>query len=479
MTPSPLDHLRPLSAEDLPAVRLRRQWCLARGRAGPEDWPECRLGSGWSVVHHADLAVRVLGDGLALLGEASLVGATSEADFLTELGGAAQSHEALLTALERLAGVYVLVHVAGGEANVYTDPGGMMGVVFEPGIAASSPALLPRISRDESLDAVYTFGGTDDWYPGSLTPFRGVRALLANHVLDVDTGAMTRFWPTEAPRGRSQDDALDRAAALLRGHMQSLVYRRPCLVSLTGGRDSRLSLATLRDCHDQVAFFTIATPGVKACDQEIPAELAERFELRHLFVDDAECGPWLTGAYDEITGGQAIGARREILGACAQLAGAEIVHVSGNLGAILKSFFWHSKDPREVRVDSLMKEFTQKPGLIRNGVEEWLRSVPGHFPAPFIYDLMYLEQRGGRWMGPGEAAASLFYAPYTPFCSRELFMVLESMPPAALFGGTSLEELSRRLWPEVGEHRYCPITRSWGRFLPRGLKNRIRSLLKA
>ncbi|MEM7262698.1 MAG: hypothetical protein AAF488_11965 [Planctomycetota bacterium] len=80
-------------------------------------------------------------------------------------------------------------------------------------------------------------------------------------------------------------------------------------------------------------------------------------------------------------------------------------------------------------------------------------------------------------MGTGENAANLFYEPATPFCSRELFESVCAMPPEVQHGGTLLVDYVRELWPELLDVPYCPVTRNWGTYLPKGLKARIKRVL--
>jgi len=469
-----LELVRPLTKADRDQYRFRRQWVLRpRGDEVEMQWPSYPI-SGTHVLHcHPDLRVRAFHAGQCtrlLLGLAVVPDGGNLEQLLGCEGG-------IETNLRDIAGTYVVIEHDEASVRIYTDPGGMMGTYWRDGRAASSPGLIPGVQRDEHLDAVFPFGGTDDWYPGSLCPFVGVRWLLANHVLDLAKGTVRRFWPLEAPAPLGHDEGLARAAHMLRATMTEFVAAAPCLISLTGGRDSRVNLAAAREIVDQIRFFTIRSPGVKKCDLEVPAKLAERFDLDHRFVDEAPAEPWLFELYDEISAGMAIGARRDIVATCNRIASDGYVHVTGNLGAITKSFFWHSPRPKSVKRRALVKEFVNKPPEIRAAIDEWLDSVPA-LPPTMVYNLMYLEQRGGRWMGIGETASNLFYESVTPFNSRRLFEIVSAMPTESLHGGQLLVEFVRELWPELLEVPYCTVTRNWGTYVPRRWKSVLRRMAK-
>ncbi|MDQ8201098.1 hypothetical protein QEH56_23230 [Pelagicoccus enzymogenes] len=370
-----------------------------------------------------------------------------------------------------LAGYYVVVFSINGTDHILTDPGGMMGVYYKDGEASSSINLLKDVRRDSTITDSFHFRDTDDWYTGSTTPFVHVKYLLANHVLNLETNKVQRFWPTFDCGEISHHEGVQRCCEILKHAANKYVEMGEVLVSLTGGRDSRVNLASMVDHSKSITTFTLSSPKIKNCDIEIPKSLAALTKVNHLVIPIEENDIDTLNLYDEISGGLAIGARREVASTCKQLSDKNYIHISGNLGAITKSFFWHNKNPKSVKVSALLKEFIAKPPCIIDGANEWLKTVPTGLRPTFVYNLMYLEQRGGRWMGPGENASSLFYQPTSLFCSRRLTEIACSMPTQTQVGGQLLEDLASALWPEVGEHSYCKNTRGVTSFIPRGLKN--------
>lgn len=451
--------------------RLSRQWMIHSGRGvHPGHWQTFRFPSGETLAWHPMTRVKIFqagSGGIVAIG--LLVNPLDE-----DLGLYREEnldHDHLVRALRRIGGTYVVCRFTQTEVVAYTDPAGMMGVYYCADVAASTPALLPGLRRDEAIDREFPFRGVDNWYTGSLTPFVGVRALLANHTLKISDKTSRRFWPEAGGfRSRSKKDALAECGRLLRGMLLGVARLGRPLVSLTGGRDSRVNLAASRDVAATVEYFTIRGPNVKHCDLDIPRRLAESFGLQHVFYDCEEAPEWLFSCYDEIASGLSIGARRDILGGVIKAASDDAIHVNGNLGAITKSFFWHSSDPREVRLAALLKEFANKAPCIARGAQEWLDTVPPGISPAAVYNLNYLEQRGGRWAGAGENASSIFFESFTPFNSRELFEQISSMPATAVAGGTLLKDFVDVLWPELLSVPYCRNYRKWGAYLPKSIR---------
>lgn len=460
---------------DREKYRLCRQWVLFSQQSGypanyPADWESFVFPTGETLAWHPLLRINLFSqDAGGIIGIGLLVNPTEET-----LGLYAEEnldHENIVRQLRKIGGTYVVIRYTASEVVLYTDPAAMLGVYYSDAAVASTPTLLPDLTRDRAVDAEYPLRGVDNWYTGSLTPFVGVRALMANHSLRISDRETERFWPVkDSFFSQPKDSAVAGCCRILQGMMSGVATLGRPVLSLTGGRDSRVNLAASKAITDAIEYFTLRSPNVKKCDLDIPKKLVAKFNLKHTFHDCDAAPQWLLNYYDEVASGMSIGARRDILGGAIKLASDNAIHINGNLGAITKSYFWHSPNPREVKVSALVKEFENKADCIVQGVEEWLRSVPPDTPPTTTYNLMYLEQRGGRWAGTGENASSIFYESFTPFNSRELFELLSSMPVSAISGGSLLVDFVRHLWPELLSVPYCRNYRKFGTYIPKSIK---------
>lgn len=461
----------------LERLRLRRQWIVqASGQTCHDGWSVLKLSKQKSLYCHPDLSVcsvELESKQFFLLGIGVNPNDGNETYWFDRLA----EDSDIPSILEDVEGVYVFLECSGEKIKLYTDPAGMMGVYYRPGIAASSPSLLPNLQRDEEVDRQYQLGGTDDWYTGSRCPFTNIKYLLANHYLDIETGEIERFWPLKNFDELSFEDGVAQCSDLMRNAVGQYVRRGDVLLSLTGGKDSRVNLAAAKSFLDQITVFTLRSPQIKLCDVEAPRLMSDMLNFEHHIEDVPENDKGLVELYDEISGNLALGARRDILAACKAFEGKDAIHLSGNLGAITKSYFWPNKSPASVNLDALLKEFVQKPQVLVDGAEEWLESVPNHLAPHVVYNLMYLEQRGGRWMGVGENASSLFYQPASLFCSRKIFETVCSMPLATQYGGTLLEDFANYMCPELNSVPYCKNTRNLSSFIPRSIKNKLKTIL--
>jgi len=471
-----LSEARPVAPEDVDAVRLRRQWVISRDVTPPlPSWRRVELNGRYRLWHHPEtrtMEAAAPGSLLVVLGVPLVEGGLGalRAELRRVAAGPA---EGIAAFLRGVAGTYVLLHATASEVTVYTDPAGMLAAFRGHGRVASTPSLLGPLERDTGLDAAFPFQPGNDWYPGDLTPFLGVRAVRANHALAVEADTSWRFWPVEESPRIDLREAVERLATVLRRNVAATAEQGVAVCSVTGGRDSRVNVAASREHLDEVAFFTLRREGKVTCDMEIAGELARAGGLDHRVVTAAPPPPWLTALYDEMTRGLSIGSRRELIGGVNRLAGPDRIHISGLLGELAQAIYWPVRAPSEVRSRDILKHFLASPPPVTGAFEGWLASVPDLSPAT-IYNLAYLEQRTGRHASVGETASTLFYDAVTPYCSREVFELICGSPTASQFEGRIPLHLVEEMWPDLAAVPYCPPRRRWTRRFPR----RVRSAAK-
>jgi len=452
---------------------LRRQWAVARERPAPELTerlgldPETGRGPGVFLFTHAETP---LARGRAGETALTVVGVASRASGAGLFEGLA-GEEDLPGWRRDLTGVHAVIATGPGDAKIYTDPGGMMNVfIGASGVIASTPAALPETAPGERAAL-----SRDDWWLWDETPFEGVRVLPANHALDLGTGAIERFWPLEPFERLSAEDAAARGAETLRASMAALVRERPALVSLTGGLDSRVTLAAATGL-DRVRAFTLDVLGAE--ERALVERLVELSGVDHEWVGVPVPPADVLELYDGMTLGLSVGSRREVAGGCWTLRGTDAAHVSGNLGAIAKAFYWPGGRAERPTPRMLLRDFNERDEARRRGARAWVESVRAGLSAEAACNLAYLEQRGGRWMGIGETASNLFYAPTSLFSSRVLFEIISGAPAEAQRDGRLLRAFVERLSPELAAVGYASGTAAWRRMMPRRLKTLLAPVFK-
>ena len=158
--------------------------------------------------------------------------------------------------LSYINGRYALIINYNGEFRVYHDATAIRTVFYTSGekfFLSSHSHLVAQINRSTRANEYfkhYQFG-----YPGLMSQFDGVQILPANFYLDPMTGAITRYWPSEARVERTLEDACDVFSHYVLKARDGILCRQKPIASLTGGMDTRTTFAAFRDC-EKVEYFT-------------------------------------------------------------------------------------------------------------------------------------------------------------------------------------------------------------------------------
>lgn len=468
---------------DLDRIRFRRQWLISSNRELPFAFKNSiPLSFGFSLHHHAELRLshKRFGNGGVLVLGLAIDCSDPLADvadrFTAENVASVDSVARLVVGL---AGTYVVICYGEDGIHILTDPMGMMGVYYKGDVAASTPALLPGLERDVELDRVFPFGGPNEWYTGSLVPFRGVSYLLANHYLELRSGVRRRFWPTKDFDSIDPEVGLDALATQLQAMVSGAVHRGNVVASLSGGKDSRTVLAASREFKDRIEYFTLFGGEFDPLDKERATKMAENEGLHHSLVRFTPPEPWLVRLYDEMTAGMVCGSARLVVESIrSNLASSTYIHMNGAAGEICSPFYWHTKNPKSVKMHALLRKHGSKPERIVESLREWLSSVEGLRPTS-IYNLMFAEQIEGRWQGAGETASNIFYESFSPFCNREIVSIISGMPNELVYEDGIRKALIAKMWPSLLDIPFQKKGNPILKLIPRSIKHRIKYLINA
>jgi len=457
--------------------RFRRQWIVGAGvtTVNPA-WQSLDLSSGHTLTYHPDVRISARREGnrqIVVLGVATHTAAsqTPPLSVIDKL-----DRESIVRWLLRLAGRYVVLFSEGENLYLYTDPAGMMGIFHTCAKAASTPSLLLRGEDQEIADTGIRRELEENFFPGTMCAHSGVDALMANHELHLNSGVTRRFWsPSPGPRG--DKPPIDEMCDLLQRIVDGFRSSGQLLVSLSGGRDSRVILAAVRAFAAEVRFFTIQKPHSNNRDARYSRQLAVTFQLNHEVLRSLSPPQWVTSAYDEIGSGMLRARSRPELDGLRKINTSGCVHVGGVGGEVLRAHLWPSQRPKRADTMKLTRQaFSCAPPSVLDAVGQWRRSLPLDTSPPTVFDLFEFEQRSGRSAGIVEACSSLFHETAPPFNSRELFELIQCVPLEMRYAGKLNAALIRTMWPQLLEVPLTQRGRPWWKSLPKPVKAAVKRL---
>lgn len=268
-------------------------------------WMHYSLPHGFTLSAHPLLPVsQVAGESRALTLIGYVLDATDphadDASILTRLLESCASVHTLIESSANLGGrwllaaacddgFYLLTDALGLRQALYYAPTDGRGVwaMSQAGLAVDLLGLAVDEQAKQFLDSYVVRARRPEYYwPGMRTPVCGLRHLLPNHVLNLVTGQMTRYWPGGKLPALSLSEAVERVTTLIPNLVRAAAARFDLALSITAGVDSRLVLAAARSVTDRVACVTLRQARM-ADDSEdliIPTRLLGRLGLAHEVV---------------------------------------------------------------------------------------------------------------------------------------------------------------------------------------------------
>lgn len=207
------------------------------------------------------------------------------------------NYNEFLNVLDYIAGRYAVIIGDKEQVSIFQDATASRSVYFslQYNIIASHVHLIndnKKHIKDEKVENVFRLG-----FNWNLSPFEDIKALTPNLYLDFYSKETFRFFPREKNRFThlSTDEKLEIAEKLWKNQYRYFFSKFNNLAfSITGGIDSRVSLAMLKDKIPNIKFFTymsglpnptneknlrlLRNDGIKV------KELLDDIQLNHTFI---------------------------------------------------------------------------------------------------------------------------------------------------------------------------------------------------
>ena len=437
------------------------------------------------VLHHDQRLPVAVRNGTALIGSFyDLQLATMDAEaVLADVLRAMSDEKALHDRLSYLAGRWTFFWHSGDEVKIVTDAAGLLPAFYlEPHgapLVSCNPELIAELAkapisaagqrrmdepsyRSDLPTAMATADrGHDNWWPGELTPFRGVRHLLPNHCLGLHSRRVERFWPTRPLPRQSAKTAAAQARNMLSAILEGVSRNsRKVLMPVTAGLDSRALLAVSKSVAQRYACFVYAPATHKSGDlyvedQVVAGQLAQKqglplTELRYANKLDDEFADQLAANMSFITASHTIGFEAQ---AITRAFGTDVTLLNGNVSEIARNYFGFM--PRSL-VDDRYLTCAIDPELsplTRAELARWLPEARkacarGHIE---LSDLFYWEFRMGCWQAYVQVQLGGMLDIFTPYNCRKLLETMLSAPKSARSGVVAplYREMIAQSWPEL------------------------------
>ncbi len=262
------------------------------------DWQKREIDS-YSVYTHKLLTSYIKslnGISIGILGHAydPVTNETDENKIIDILLENADDEERFFEVINELTGVFCIFIIDGKGIRLLNDCVGLESVFYtaesSPFYASSHINLIgdytgfgedPYITRLKSCRTFYYFGNQ---LPGICTKFREVKRLTPNHYVKADDDAveLIRFYSPHQIK-LSEEQAVDALCDILQKTMRTIAdkWQRPA-ISLTGGCDSKTTLAAANGLYDSFRYFSYDSQPNEKPDADAAEKITGALGLPHI-----------------------------------------------------------------------------------------------------------------------------------------------------------------------------------------------------
>ncbi len=187
--------------------------------------------------------------------------------------------------LDYLSGRFLLLIEADNKKIVLHDASGINAVFYndldDEVIISSHTQIIAEIKNykitgeREKLINSKEFKSKTCYMPGLFTPYKEISILSPNTLIELNEKKIKRFFPRERLKKQKINEKLIKEISnILSNTIELLAKKYKLAVSLTGGIDSRMTLASSKKVKDKIIYFTYTFDNDKGHNEDI--ELASK-----------------------------------------------------------------------------------------------------------------------------------------------------------------------------------------------------------
>ncbi|RAS79917.1 asparagine synthase-related protein [Priestia endophytica] len=192
--------------------------------------------------------------------------------------------------LSKITGVFSILVTEGSNVFAVQDSTGIMPLFYtenkEELFCSSHSQLIadichfnmdPRIER--LVNSKFYLIGIRH-LPGVKSPFNQIKALTANTYLESSPLKIQRFFPTKQLEVNSENP-LETICYVLKNSMKLVSDKFNASISLTGGTDSKMTLAAAKDFYDRYKYFSFISTEAEEKDALAAKKICKQLGLEH------------------------------------------------------------------------------------------------------------------------------------------------------------------------------------------------------
>lgn len=248
----------------------------------------------------------------------------------------------------------------------------------------------------------------DRYYPGLFTPYKDILALTPNTYLNINTNKIKRFFPRKSWSSEQHLFSTDTLSLLLENQLKLLNEHYDLAISLTGGLDSRLTLAASKEIKHSIYYYTMiygSNHKSSIEDARVAKELAGTFHLdHHILRYDQPADPDFIKVFKKNTSGISSDYRAKIAETLYHTYPQNRLHIKSNIVDMSKAHYRtrFAFLPNKCNVNVFSKLYNGYSNMeyVNKSMQSYIDRTHLDKQRLYdydLYDLFYWEHRQGKW----------------------------------------------------------------------------------
>lgn len=342
------------------------------------------------------------------------------------------------TRLSRLSGRHAVLVFGQDDDRIYHDAGGLKSVFFAKGAdddlcVGSQPALLEHFGktrRDDSAYDAFVENPHSASFSAYYVPYENVTQLLPNRFLSLRTGWVHRFWPVDECQEISMQESADTISQLTKASVEAHCLRGKLALTLTGGFDSRMILATADpEIREQLKIATSISKGTPDHDRWIPRRICKvlGLDIHQTRIDEVKESDLIQQLHRNVGGMSSDASLPRVLGVSDTLG--DHVQGAGLCAEVFRDFYPSTSVDTEGLTPQMLADVSgfRRNNLAVPGLERWMSELPDGWTSRRL-DLLYWEQRLGVWASAHLAFKEALFDVSPPMNNRSILSAGLSAP---------------------------------------------------
>ena len=409
--------------------RYRRQFLLTRQTSFQCTWEKVVIND-FNLYYHPELELTASKSGeqeLTMLGviydwEEPTLNNQQILDKLVDT----PSFDSFVSGLSRYAGQYIIIFRDKTGLFIIGDACAQFEIYYDTSCSCfgSQPKIITEVIAAEphtNQEAVDFYASpkflSRRLFVGNTTHLGNIKHLQANHYIDVAHQKAVRYFPVEPVARLSVKEVAPKACQMLKGYIRAIAARKKIAMAVTGGYDSRVLFLASLDVECKYHVLQHKNMGAKHYDITVPQRLTKMYGRPFEVIPDKD-------GYENIP--DSVDFPKDIPQSGKYFENH--VYLNAGISEIARNNYgYHERlSPADLAFFSGYSGSQFAAGVYR----QWLENeVVFRNNGYDILDMLYWEERMGIAGAKAKTMMSaLGVEVFSPFCSRDLLVLLLSTP---------------------------------------------------